>query len=278
MKTDGNFLSLFPALERALDLNGKGPLTLLTHYQTPAQLRRAGHKRVVATYLRNRGVKGSANVARKALSAAESQSVILPAQEEVASRIVAELAEEVLAFKERIGSIDEEIGQRFFARPEAQILRVACRAWDRSSGPSSSFVWATSQLSRVLTGSPLTRVLSRRPVTRASGWVTAAGCEEVIRPSKGSSTRQRLPVCVVPRSPELSTTAREPRARSIPRHSSRWRVGGSTCCGRCCVTEAPSRLALPLDIFIEILPRTLVNRECQGRAPATLVASYCAPH
>jgi transposase len=113
-------LSSFPALERALDLNGKGPLILLTHYQTPAQLRRAGQKRV-ATYLRNRGVKGSANVARKALSAAESQSVILPAQE-VASRIVAELAEEVLALKERIGSIDEEIGERFFARPEARIL------------------------------------------------------------------------------------------------------------------------------------------------------------
>ena len=56
-------LSLFPALERALDLNSKGPLTLLTHYQTPAQLRRAGHKRI-ATYLRNRSVKGSEKVAR----------------------------------------------------------------------------------------------------------------------------------------------------------------------------------------------------------------------
>ena len=44
-------LSLFPALERALDLNSKGPLTLLTHYQTPAQLRGAGHKRV-GTYPR----------------------------------------------------------------------------------------------------------------------------------------------------------------------------------------------------------------------------------
>src|SRR5215208_4122729 len=86
-------LSLFPALERALDLldlNGKGPLILLTHYQSPAQLRRAGHKRV-ATYLRNRSVKGSDKVAYKALSAARSQSVSLPAQE-VASRIVAELA------------------------------------------------------------------------------------------------------------------------------------------------------------------------------------------
>ena len=113
-------LSLFPALERALDLNGKGPLILLTHYQTPAQLRRAGHKRV-ATYLRNRSVKGSDKVAYKALSAARSQSVSLPAQE-LASRIVAELAAEVLALKERIESIDEEIGQRFFARPEARIL------------------------------------------------------------------------------------------------------------------------------------------------------------
>src|SRR5215207_3555691 len=113
-------LSLFPALERALDLNGKGPLTLLTHYQTPAQLRRAGHKRV-ATYLRNCGVKGSNKVADKALSAAKSQSVTLPAQD-VASRIVAELAKDVLGLKERVESIDEEIRQRFFARPEARIL------------------------------------------------------------------------------------------------------------------------------------------------------------
>jgi transposase len=113
-------LSLFPALERALDLNSKGPLTLLTHYQAPAQLRRAGHKRIV-TYLRNRGVKGSNKVADKALAAAKAQNVSLPAQE-VASRIVAELAKDVLGLKERVESIDEEIGQGFFARPEARIL------------------------------------------------------------------------------------------------------------------------------------------------------------
>jgi transposase len=113
-------LSLFPALERALDLSSKGPLILLTHYQTPAQLRRAGHKRV-ASYLRSRSVKGSNKVAHKALAAARAQSVSLPAQD-VASRIVAELAKDVLALKERIESIDEEIGQRFFARPEALIL------------------------------------------------------------------------------------------------------------------------------------------------------------
>jgi transposase len=114
-------LSLFPALERALVLNRRGSLTLLTHYQRPAQLRRAGHKRIAA-YLRNRRVKGFDSIAQKALSAARSQSVTLPA-EDVASRIVAELAGEILALKDRIENIDEEqLGQRFLARPEAPIL------------------------------------------------------------------------------------------------------------------------------------------------------------
>ena len=113
-------VSLFPALERALDVNGKGPLILLTHYQSPTQLRRAGHKRI-ATYLRNRGVKGSNNVAHKALGAARSQNVTLPAQE-VGAAIVAELAEDVLGLKDRLQSIDEEIGQRFFTRREARVL------------------------------------------------------------------------------------------------------------------------------------------------------------
>jgi transposase len=113
-------LLLSPALERALDLNRRGPLTLLTHYQSPAQLRRAGHKRI-ATYLRKRGVKGFDSVAGKALAAAKSQYITLPA-ESIAARIVAELAAEILALKEHIELIDEEIEQRFLDRPQAKIL------------------------------------------------------------------------------------------------------------------------------------------------------------
>src|SRR3712207_3764013 len=55
-------LSLFPALERALDLNRRGALTLVAHYQTPARIRRMGRKRL-ATYLRNRGVQGADGIA-----------------------------------------------------------------------------------------------------------------------------------------------------------------------------------------------------------------------
>lgn len=113
-------LSMSPALERALDLNRRGPLTLLTHYQSPAQLRRAGHKRIAA-YLRRRGVKGFNSVAHKALTAAKSQIITLPA-ESIVARVVAELAVEVLALKDHIELMDKEIKQRFFDRPEAEIL------------------------------------------------------------------------------------------------------------------------------------------------------------
>lgn len=106
-----NLLSHFPALERALDLNNKGALTLVAHYQTPAAIRRVGHKRLAA-YLRKRGVKGADELASKALTAARAQSVTLPAQS-VAARIVAELAEEVLALKEGVGALDGELGRRF---------------------------------------------------------------------------------------------------------------------------------------------------------------------
>ncbi len=113
-------LSAFPALERALDLNRRGALTFISHYQRPAQIRRAGRKRLAA-YLRNRGVQGAEDIADKALEAATAQSVTLPA-EEVAARIVAELAEEILSLKDRIESIDEELEKRFFALPEARVL------------------------------------------------------------------------------------------------------------------------------------------------------------
>ena len=212
-------LSLFPALERALDLNGKGPFTLLAHYQTPAQLRRAGHKRVAA-YLRNRGVKGSANVAHKALSAARSQSATLPAQD-VASRIVAELAEEILAFKERIARIDEELGQRFFARPEARILASL-----PGMGPilGAEFLVCVGDICAFESADRLaasTPDWCPHPMTPASGWVTAAGCAEATRTSKGSSTSRRLPACVVHRSPGPSTIARGRKVRGTLKLSSR---------------------------------------------------------
>jgi transposase len=113
-------LPLFPALERALDLNAKGALILVRHYQSPSAIRRVGYRRL-ATFLKNRSVKGAEDIAHKAITAAKAQSVSLPA-ENVAATICSELAEETLALKESIDNLDRELRRRFFARPEARIL------------------------------------------------------------------------------------------------------------------------------------------------------------
>ena len=97
-------LSSFPALERALDLTRRGTLILVSNYQTPAAIRRMGRKRLT-DFLKKRGVKGAEALAGKAITAAKSQSVTLPA-EEVSARIVAELAGEVLSLKQSIEALE----------------------------------------------------------------------------------------------------------------------------------------------------------------------------
>jgi hypothetical protein len=117
-----------------LDLNCKGPLTLLTHYQTPMHLRRAGHKRI-ATYLRNRGVKGANKVADKALAASKAQSVTPPAQE-VASRIVADLEQEKFSPSRGASRASMRRSGSVFSPAPRLGSSLAYQAWDRSSEPS----------------------------------------------------------------------------------------------------------------------------------------------
>ena len=208
-------LSLFPALERALDLNNKGALTLLSHYQTPSAIRRAGHKRLGA-FLKNRGVKGADALARKALTTAKAQSVVLPA-EGVAATICAELAKEALALKGRISTLDQELEKRFFARPEARILTRL-----PGMGPvlGSEFLVAVGDLcafSLAPTSSPPTQGSCLPPATPARGSATTAGCVGATRSSSESSTSRRLPAWAARLTPEPSTTARGGKARSTPR-------------------------------------------------------------
>lgn len=113
-------VALFPALERALNLTTRGPLELVARYQSAGDVRRAGRKRIAA-HLKKRGVVKADALAGKALEASKSQSTKLPA-EDVASQIVAELARSVLVLKQRVDELDEELGRRFRARPEAEVL------------------------------------------------------------------------------------------------------------------------------------------------------------
>jgi hypothetical protein len=66
--------SVFPSLERAFDYSSdKGALVLLTGYASPDRIRRIGRTRLVG-WLRNRNVRGAADVAARAISAAKAQT------------------------------------------------------------------------------------------------------------------------------------------------------------------------------------------------------------
>ncbi|MER5363591.1 IS110 family transposase [Streptomyces sp. NPDC002785] len=114
-------LEFFPTLERTLALTNRGPVMLLTGYQTPAALRRSGAKRI-ETWLRNRKVKNPAAIAAAALEAAVSQQTSLPG-EKLAAAMVARLAKGVITLDEEIAELDALIEARFREHPHAEVIR-----------------------------------------------------------------------------------------------------------------------------------------------------------
>ena len=114
--------SVFPSLERAFDYSShKGALVLLTSYATPDRIRRVGQTRLTG-WLRNRNVRGSAEVATRATAAAKAQTVVLPGQDMTAS-IVTELATGILALDDRLKVLDAQIQMTFDEHPHARIIQ-----------------------------------------------------------------------------------------------------------------------------------------------------------
>ena len=114
--------SVFPSLERAFDYSShKGALVLLTSYATPDRIRRVGQTRLTG-WLRNRNVRGAADVAARATAAAKAQTVVLPGQDMTAS-IVTELATGILALDDRLKVLDAQIEMTFDEHPHARIIQ-----------------------------------------------------------------------------------------------------------------------------------------------------------
>lgn len=112
--------SIFPALERALDVTNTGPLILLTGYQTPAGLRRLGRTRLEA-WLKSRKVRGAAQLARAAADAADRQHTTLPG-EALTAQLIEALAREVMDLNERIKDVEQLIEGRFRQHEKAEVI------------------------------------------------------------------------------------------------------------------------------------------------------------
>lgn len=114
-------LEYFPGLERAFDYSkSKAALILLSGYQTPEGLRRIGVTRLSA-WLKNRGCRNSASVARAAVEAANAQHATVAAQS-VGSALVAKLAAQIIEIDQDLAELDQEITNRFQQHDSAEIL------------------------------------------------------------------------------------------------------------------------------------------------------------
>jgi transposase len=113
-------LAICPALERALELTNQGPLVLLTGFQTPAALREIGIEGLT-DWLRARKVRSAAALAATAVAAAATQHTTLPGQQ-MAARLVAQLAEGVITLNEQLKDVDQLIEDRFRRHPCAEVI------------------------------------------------------------------------------------------------------------------------------------------------------------
>jgi transposase len=113
-------VGICPALERAFEYRKRPGLILLTGYQTPAAIRRMGAKRL-ADWLARRNVRTAAVFAERALEAAASQHTSLPG-EDLAAKLVKELAHRILELDERIKENEQAITALFRTDERAEII------------------------------------------------------------------------------------------------------------------------------------------------------------
>jgi transposase len=116
--------SIHPGLERVVDPTAKAGLVLLGRYVTPAEIRRAGARRIAEHVLRTghlRRADVEALVAR-ALEAAAAQRIGVPGEAR-AAELVRELAGEALAARERLSRLDAESEEALERHPDSALIR-----------------------------------------------------------------------------------------------------------------------------------------------------------
>jgi transposase len=115
-------LEYFPALERAFDYgHRKGALILLTGYQTPESMRRMGAARL-ERWLSDRHVYNAADIATRAIEAANAQHAVVAGQR-LAATMIARIAQQILDIQAELADLDAMIEDCFSQHPQAAKIR-----------------------------------------------------------------------------------------------------------------------------------------------------------
>lgn len=157
--------SIFPGLERALDLSTKGPLFLLTRFVTPAELRSAGKQRLLRHLERSGGVPHLQELTDRALAAAREQTLSAPG-ERMSARLIKELALEALATRQRLGTLDRELQALLDHHPDAALIRSLP---GMGAVLTAEFIAEAGSVSRFRSADALAAAAGIAPVLKQSG-------------------------------------------------------------------------------------------------------------
>jgi transposase len=159
-----------PGLERALDLTTKTGLSLLTRWVTPAQLRQAGRDQIRAQL---------ASTARL-----PSRRLDTLADQILAAAMIAELAHEALACRDRLARLDRDLAQLLDRHPDAALI---CSLPGMGATLCAEFIAQAGPLTRFRSADALAAAAGLAPVLRQSGKVRYNR-----RPTGGSKALKRV--------------------------------------------------------------------------------------
>lgn len=173
--------AIHPGLERRLDLTAKGPLVLIARYVTPAEIRRAGLKRLVAHLKRTPHLHAAEALAERAFEAANSQSVVVPG-EAVFADMIRELAAEALQAREAIARIDHDLQALLDRHPDGALIRSLP---GMGAVLSAELIANLGTIERFHSADALASAAGLAPVIRQSGksrnWRRANGGDKALK-------------------------------------------------------------------------------------------------
>jgi transposase len=161
--------SIHPGLERVVDPTQKAGQRLLCRYVTPAEIRKAGRRRLVE-HIGKAGqvpAKHAEHLAERALASAEAQTISLPG-ERVAADIVRELATEAARVRGRLQELDRQLEQALERHPDAALIRSLP---GMGATLTAEFISEAGSIDRFPTPDRLAAAAGLAPVLKQSGKV-----------------------------------------------------------------------------------------------------------
>lgn len=160
-------VSIHPGLERVVDVTGKAGLHLLTRYVTPAEIRAAGRRRLLAHLRRAGHLRETTMTALTdaAVAAAQAQRITVPG-ETVAAELIRALATEMLSAREQLKVIDARIEAILAEHPDAALVRSLP---GMGATLTAEFLAITGGIDRYTSGDQLAAAAGLAPVLKQSG-------------------------------------------------------------------------------------------------------------